>query len=155
MSLAISIISFLWPLILLVLGWGIGRGIISRHRKRLDAQDEAFKDIRLHNVKYTPPVSVDVSAGAPSETYLITGSLVLSIDVFRRLIAAFIQLAGGEVHNYSDLLERGRRDALLRLKAEADRFGAKDIYNIKIQSAAIGANQGIEILAYGTAVKPS
>lgn len=151
MSLAISIISFLWPLILLVLGWGIGRGIISRHRKRLDAQDEAFKNIRLHNVKYTLPADkIDLT-----ETYLVTGSLVLSIDVFRRLIAAFIQLAGGEVHNYSDLLERGRRDALLRLKAEADRFGAKDIYNIKIQSAAIGANQGIEILAYGTAVKSS
>jgi len=149
MSLAISIISIIWPLILLILGWGVGRGIISRHRKRLDAQDEAFKNIRLHNIKYKPSVSVT----APVETYLVTGSLVLSIDVFRRLMAAFIQIAGGEVSNYSDLLERGRRDALLRLKAEADSFGAQDIYNIKIQSAAIGANHGIEILAYGTAVK--
>ncbi len=151
MNLAISVISFLWPFILLGLGWGIGRSIISRHQNRLEVQEDAFKDIRLHNIKYIPPMD---KAARPAETHLVTGSLVLSIDVFRRLIASFMQMLGGEVNNYSELLERGRRDALLQLKAHAHRLGAQDVYNIKIQSASIGASRGIEILAYGTAVKP-
>lgn len=143
------IISYGWPILLLLSGWGIGRIKIRNHRKRLDALDKRLENIRLHNIKYTPQ---DKSPQA-SDTFLVTGSLVLSIDVFRRLIASLIQLAGGEINNYSDLLERGRRDALLRLKANAQAVGAQDIYNIKIQSASIGASRGIEILAYGTAVK--
>jgi len=150
MLMLISIlISYGWPVLLLLLGWGIGRVKIRNHRKRLDEQDALLSGIRLHNIKYVP----QSNAAEAQETVLVTGSLVLSIDVFRRLIAAFIQLVGGEVKNYSDLLERGRRDALLRMKAHAHAIGAQDVYNIKIQSAAIGASQGIEILAYGTAVK--
>ena len=143
------LLPYVWPILLLIIGWGIGRVKIRNHRAILNKQDEAFKAIRLHNVKYTP----SHTARDASEAVLITGSLVLSIDVFRRFIAGFIQLAGGEVNNYTDLLDRGRRDALLRLKAQAQDLGAQDIYNIKIQSASIGMGKGIEILAYGTAVK--
>lgn len=143
------LISIAWPLFLLLIGWGIGRIKIRNHQKRLDEQEDALKAIRLHNVKYKP----DYAAEKNAKAVLVTGSLVLSIDVFRRVIAGFIQLAGGEVNNYTDLLDRGRRDALLRLKAKAHALGADDIYNIKIQSASIGMGKGIEILAYGTAVK--
>jgi len=147
MSITYLILSNGWPVLLLVLGWGVGRIKIRNHRKWLDTQDKFLEDIRLHNIKYKQ------STESTAETFLVTGSLVLSIDVFRRLIATFIQIVGGEINNYSDLLDRGRRDALLRMKADARNVGAHDIYNIKIQSASIGANRGIEILAYGTAVK--
>ena len=84
---------------------------------------------------------------------MLNASLVLSIDVFQRFLAYFTQLTGGEHYNYTALLDRGRREALIRLKAQAQELGAEDIYNIKIQSASIGRSRGIEILAYGTAVK--
>jgi uncharacterized protein YbjQ (UPF0145 family) len=143
------LISYGWPVLLLTTGWAIGRINIRNHLKRLDAQTEALSDIRLHNIKYKPGGPFPIA----EDSFLVTGSLVLSIDVFRQLIAGFMQITGGDVKNYSELLERGRRDALLRLKANAQQKGAQDIYNIKVQSAAISGSRSIEILAYGTAVK--
>lgn len=122
---------------------------IRNHRLRINRENKRLHDIRLHNVKYKA-----APGSEPVDAQLLNASLVLSIDVFQRFIATFTSITGGEHNNYTDLLERGRRDALLRLKAQAKAIGAQDIYNIKIQSAGIAMGNGIEILAYGTAIKP-
>lgn len=142
------LISYAWPLLLLLIGWSVGRIKIRNHRTRLNQLENKLQQIRLHNVKYKGANDdADVTAD------MLNASLVLSIDIFQRFLATFTQLTGGEHYNYTDLLDRGRRDALLRLKTQAHILGANDIYNIKIQSATIGAGKGIEILAYGTAIK--
>lgn len=142
------LISYSWPILLLAIGWSVGRVKVRNHRERLSALEEELRDIRLHNVKYKP-----VDGHEAVDAYMLNASLVLSIDAFQRFLSFFRNIRGGEHRNFSDLLDRGRRDAMLRLKAQARDRGAQDIYNIKIQSTSIGGGSGIEILAYGTAIK--
>jgi uncharacterized protein YbjQ (UPF0145 family) len=92
---------------------------------------------------------------------LVTGSVVISSDYFKTMIAGFINLVGGRVVVYESLLERARREAILRMKEEAIAWGATQIVNVRMESATIGggnnsSQQGIvsiEIIAYGTGIR--
>ena len=90
------------------------------------------------------------------------GSVVVSIDYFKRIWAALRTILGGRVRAYETVLDRGRREAILRMKEEAARFGAQAVVNVRIETSQLSnvndKNKGIgacEILAYGTAVKDS
>jgi uncharacterized protein YbjQ (UPF0145 family) len=61
--------------------------------------------------------------------------------------------------SYETLLDRARREAVLRMKEEARRQGYRLIVNVKVESSNIaGGNRGglpaVEAFAYGTALKP-
>jgi uncharacterized protein YbjQ (UPF0145 family) len=89
------------------------------------------------------------------------GSTVISVDYFKRFIAALRNFFGGRVTSYESLLDRARRESLLRMKAEAAALNAESVFNVKYETASIskGAKNAIgsiEVLAYGTAlIKPS
>ena len=90
---------------------------------------------------------------------LVTGSTVVSVDYFKRFVAALRNLFGGRVTPYESLLDRARREAVLRMKAEAQALGASLVFNIKYETASISKGGGytigsIEVLAYGTALIP-
>ena len=90
---------------------------------------------------------------------LVTGSVVISVDYFKRFMAAIRSILGGRVKSYETLLERARREAVLRMKARARSLGAKQIFNVKYETASISKNSrggigSIEVLAYGTAFIP-
>jgi len=76
---------------------------------------------------------------------------------FSRLISTLKTLFGGKLRAYESLMERARREALLRLKQKADALGADAVYNVRYEFSAIGTQPqrmgGVELLAYGTAVK--
>jgi len=104
------------------------------------------------NLKTLPP--------GPGEPILVTGSVVIAFDYFRRFIAGIVMLVGGRIPMYEDMLDRARREALLRLLEDAQAAGASQVHNIRFEfsrvgSSAKGANVGggAELLAYGTAVK--
>ena len=87
----------------------------------------------------------------------MTGSAVISIDYFKRILAALRNIFGGEVAVYESLLDRARREALLRMKYQVP--NAHAIVNVRIETSAIGnsANRknglgSVEALAYGTAI---
>ena len=61
---------------------------------------------------------------------------------------------------YESLLDRARRESLLRMKQQADGLGAEMVFNVKYETASISKGRGntigsIEVLAYGTALIPS
>ncbi len=98
-------------------------------------------------------------AGLVKESVLVTGSAVISIDYFKRLMAVLRNLFGGRVKAYESLLDRARREAILRMKAEAKSRGAAIVVNMRLETAAIGKNAdrkrqlgSVEAVAYGTAV---
>jgi uncharacterized protein YbjQ (UPF0145 family) len=81
---------------------------------------------------------------------------VISIDHFKRFVSAFRMLIGGEVRAYGSLLERARREAVLRMKEshpDADAY-----INTRLETSTIASTSGnegtgtVEVLAYGTAV---
>lgn len=61
---------------------------------------------------------------------------------------------------YESLLERGRREALLRMKEDAIAWGAVQILNVHLETSSMNdessANAGtvaLEVIAYGTAIR--
>ncbi|MCB1754659.1 MAG: heavy metal-binding domain-containing protein [Gammaproteobacteria bacterium] len=104
-----------------------------------------------------------VSSRLPPEDFyrqvLVTGCTVISVDYFKRFLAALHLFFGGQVSAYETLLDRARREALLRLKESADALGADLILNVKYETSSISKGVGnsvgtIEVLAYGTAMIP-
>ena len=91
---------------------------------------------------------------------MVTGSIVISLDYFKRVIAGLRGLIGGRIKTYEPLLERARREALLRMSEEARAQGYDAIFNVRLETSRLANARrdgngvaGVEMLAYGTAVK--
>jgi uncharacterized protein YbjQ (UPF0145 family) len=68
-------------------------------------------------------------------------------------IGAFLKgLVGGEIKQYTLMIEDARRQALDRLVQNAQTMGANAVIMMRFDSGEIGQNM-TEIVAYGTAVK--
>jgi len=79
------------------------------------------------------------------------GLVVRSMGAARGIAASFKSLAGGEVGQYTKLLEDSRRHAMDRLVENARIMGANGIIGMRFDSSEIGQSL-TEIAAYGTAV---
>jgi len=78
------------------------------------------------------------------------GVVVRSRGLGGNLIAGLRSIVGGEIHEYTQMLEEARRHALDRLVQNASAMGANAIVMMRFDSAEIG-NTMSEIVAYGTA----
>lgn len=79
------------------------------------------------------------------------GLVVRSRGFSGNLIAGLRSLAGGEIHEYTQLLEDTRRQALDRLVQNATLMGANAVISMRFDSSEIAGTMS-EIVAYGTAV---
>lgn len=80
------------------------------------------------------------------------GLIVRSIGLGRGITAAVRSLAGGEIKQYTRLVEDSRRQAIDRMIENAQILGANGIVSMRFDSAEIG-QQMTEIVAYGSAVR--
>jgi len=139
--------------VLLALGYFFGRFYEKRHYKSIIKREAEYRHIAAIASRI-PPVSQ-----TPVALTLVTGSVVISVDYFKRFLASLRSLIGGRVVSYESLLDRARREAILRMKKRAQESGADKIFNIKLETASISKNArgkigSIEVLAYGTAFIP-
>ena len=138
------------PLLLLALGFVAGKMTESRHYKSIREREQKLLGI--------PTVSwKTLSDPRPvAEAALTTGSVVVSVDHYKRFLMAFRKIFGGEIRSYASLIDRGRREAVLRMKESSP---SADLFlNCRIETSTISNGQGratgtVEILAYGTAIK--
>src|SRR6267378_7659717 len=79
------------------------------------------------------------------------GLVVRSRGFSGNLIAGLRSIVGGEIHEYTQLLEDTRRQALDRMIQNASLMGANAVISMRFDSSEIG-NTMTEIVAYGTAV---
>ena len=79
------------------------------------------------------------------------GLVVRSMGFAKGIGAGFKALAGGEVHQYTQLLEDSRRHAFDRMIENARLMGANAVVAMRFDSSEMGQNL-TEIVAYGTAV---
>ena len=79
------------------------------------------------------------------------GLVVRSRGFSGNLIAGLRSLAGGEIHEYTQLLEETRKQAIDRMVRNATAMGANAIVMMRFDSSEIGQTMS-EIVAYGTAV---
>jgi uncharacterized protein YbjQ (UPF0145 family) len=78
------------------------------------------------------------------------GLIVRSRGLGRNITAGLRSLAGGEIHEYTELLNQSREQALVRLRDHARDLGANAVVGVQFDSSEI--SYMTEILAYGTAV---
>jgi uncharacterized protein YbjQ (UPF0145 family) len=91
----------------------------------------------------------------------VVGSVVIAEDYFKRIAAGLRGLFGGRVTVYESLMDRGRREAVLRMKDEARRRGATMIFNVRFETSSLSEDASgrsaifsAEFIAYGTALVP-
>ena len=85
--------------------------------------------------------------------------MVISSDAFKTFAARLRGFVGGRLAMLESLMERARREAILRLVERAREKGATHILNLRLVSANVASSLGggngmiaAEVLAYGTAV---
>jgi uncharacterized protein YbjQ (UPF0145 family) len=79
------------------------------------------------------------------------GLVVRSRGFSGNLIAGLRSLGGGEIKEYTSLLEDTRRQALDRLVSNATLMGANAVISMRFDSSELAGTMS-EIVAYGTAV---
>jgi len=79
------------------------------------------------------------------------GLVVRSRGVGGNILAGLRSIMGGEIHEYTQLLEETRRQAVARMVKNANAMGANAVVMMRFDSSEIGQIMS-EIVAYGTAV---
>ena len=82
---------------------------------------------------------------------MVFGVVVRSMGAIKGIGAGFKAMAGGEVKQYTRLVEDSRRHALDRMIENARVLGANGIVQMRFDSSEMGQSL-TEIVAYGTAV---
>lgn len=82
---------------------------------------------------------------------MVFGVVVRSMGIGKGIGASFKALAGGEVKQYTRLVEDSRRHAMDRMIENARLRGANGIVSMRFDSSEVGQSL-TEIVAYGTAV---
>ena len=148
------IIKIAWPILLLLVTYFIGSYIENRHFRHIREREQAVLGFPVVSFDTMPN---DWQAGS---TGLVTGSIVVSLDYFKRVIAGLKGLVGGRITTYEPLLDRARREALLRMTEEAQRQGYDAVFNVRLETSRLANARrdgegvaGIEMLAFGTAIK--
>jgi uncharacterized protein YbjQ (UPF0145 family) len=140
------------PIILLMIGFGIGSAVEHAHLRELDRREASLRGMVATNLR-NAPVGVHASSGE-----LVAGSVVIGSDYFKTVVAGLKKLIGGEVRSFERMMERARREALCRMLEEAQRRGARVVINVRYETSSIGgmgANKRpmAEVMAYGTALR--
>lgn len=81
----------------------------------------------------------------------VFGLVVRSRGLVGNVVAGLRSLIGGEIHEYTSLLEDTRKQAVDRMVQNAQVMGANAIVMMRFDSSEIGQTMS-EIVAYGTAV---
>ena len=82
----------------------------------------------------------------------VFGVVVRSRSIGGNIAAALRSIAGGEITEYTALVEETRRHAVDRLVANATAMGANAVVMMRFDSGEIGQTMS-EVVAYGTAVR--
>lgn len=138
------------PFLILFGTYLIGRTIEKRHYRSIKEREDACHHVPAITGKHIPDLPPIASAE------LVVGSVVISVDRFKRWLSGFRKIFGGEMKSYSSVIDRGRREAILRMKEacpDADLF-----LNCRIMTSTISNGKGkaigcSEVLAYATAVR--
>jgi uncharacterized protein YbjQ (UPF0145 family) len=138
---------------LLALGYFAGSRAERKHYRSIRQREEELLPMPVVTFKTL------FDAATVERSVLVSGSAVISVDYFKRMLAGFRALVGGRVKSYESLLDRARREAILRMKEQAP--DAAGIVNLRIETTSISKGGGrrrnrqvstVEALAYGTAV---
>ena len=130
---------------LFCIGWGFGRYIERKHLNELEEKEQRLAYITVDNSRFKT---------SEYSGQLISSNVVISHDYFKYVISSIQNFFGGRLTTYETVVDRARREALVRLKLEAEKVGAKHIMGLRLSTTELGMQGGmVEVFAYGTAVE--
>ncbi len=142
------------PLIVLVVAYFVGSWLEKKHFADIRKRESALHGFPVVTID-TMPTDWKVHSAE-----LVSGSIVVSLDYFKRVIAGLRGLIGGRIKTYEPLLDRARRDAVLRMAESAKAQGYDAVFNVRLETSRLANARrkgnsvaGVEMLAFGTAVK--
>jgi uncharacterized protein YbjQ (UPF0145 family) len=147
----VLVYNLLFFISLIAVGYLAGTIAERYHYRSIHRREKMFINLPAVTMK-----TVDYSDDKIKSAELVYGNAVISIDYFKRLTASLRNIFGGTVKSYETLIDRARREALLRMKEMAG--DSKIIVNVRIETSTIGRSANkkgvgcIEAIAYGTAV---
>ena len=142
-------------LVFLALGFTCGTLVERAHFRRLQRREAKVRDMLVTDTKTLPIDRVAQNCG------MVTGEVVIASDYFKSFAAALRKLVGGELRTFESLMDRARREALLRMLESAKGMGANAVINVRFATSNIGSMRSkrsaamVEMYAYGTALKTS
>ena len=147
------ILQFGLPFLILVLAYFVGSMIERRHFRNLRKREAEASDYPVITFETLP---ADWTVGS---TGLVSGNVVVSLDYFKRVIAGLRGLVGGRIKTYEPLLDRARREAMLRMIESSRQSGYDAIVNVRLETSRLANSRrdgdgvaGVEMLAFGTGI---
>lgn len=146
--------TFGFPLLLLMVTYFVGRHFENRHFDSIRERETKYRSFPVITFETLPSGWQVVSSG------LAQGSIVVSVDYFKRFLATLRAIFGGRIKSYEPVLDRARREAVLRLIEDAISRGYDAVINVRLETSRLASSRrdgkgtaGVEMLAFGTAVK--
>ncbi|WP_439133908.1 YbjQ family protein [Pseudomaricurvus sp.] len=138
---------------LLLCGYVFGRFAERRHYNSICQREDELRHIVVTTERMPEPELMRYRFN------LVSGNVVISVDYFKVVAAGLRSLVGGRISSYESLLDRARREALLRMQAQAHEQNAEMVINTRFETSRVSGNAGkgigsMEVLAYGTALIP-
>ncbi|MFH1923844.1 MAG: YbjQ family protein, partial [Planctomycetota bacterium] len=133
-------------------GWLVGSTVEAAHFRKLAEWEQRLSGILMSDMKRLPP------NWQVTDATLVVGEAVIATDYFKVFVAGLRNFFGGRVRSYETLMDRARREAIVRMLRQAQQLGANAVWNVRIETSTIQGKQqnksgGVEVMAYGTALK--
>lgn len=137
---------------LLIATYFIGSAVEGRHFRILRSREVRSRNFPMLSLREP------LADWRVEECALVSGSCVISLDYFKRFVAGLRLLFGGRIASYETLLDRARREAVLRMKESAHAAGYRAVIGVRLETSQVAASRqggtaGVEVLAWGTALK--
>jgi uncharacterized protein YbjQ (UPF0145 family) len=144
----------LLPALLLLITYNIGSRRERKHFESIRRREEETLQFPVVTFRSEQP-GWEVESCA-----LVTGSVIISLDYFKRFVAALRSIVGGHMGGYESLLDRARREAMLRMKEDAISKGFDVVINVRFETSRLASaaqngkgTAGVEMLVFGTALQ--
>jgi uncharacterized protein YbjQ (UPF0145 family) len=135
---------------LIITGYIFGQIHERRHYASIKRREE--KTVAMVMTSSKRPLG---ELGPIADVRLVQGGVVISVDYFKRIVTSLRNFFGGNIRGYETLVDRARREAVLRLKESCP--DATQIINLRLETSSIYKGKGnqigsVEVLAYATAL---
>jgi len=134
--------------LLFAVGWFFGTRHERQHLEQLSIAEQELNHIIVSSERFYKP-----KLAADSQGELVLGSVVIGQDYFKMIIARVLSVFGKNLTTYETLLDRARREAIVRMRIEAKAKGYNHIYGLRLEVSNVNElGSMVEAIAYGTAV---
>ncbi len=127
------LISFVIFFFLISLGLIVGSTIERKHFRDLQARETACSDVFVTQIDNFP-----LASPANQPPMMLIADTVIATDYLKTFLAGLRNLFGGEMRGYGRMVERARRESLLRLVEAAKARGYNAICNVRLDMVDIG-----------------